>query len=181
MMNDNKNILTQCFFNNIHKFVGITQQHFTLLTCDFCKTNVPQCCKSKWVGYSCFLYVIPAFFIPGSSFFSDILRLLYIVQGPIAHASDYIWHNETHISHGIDRWFATTLVMITIYLCSRYLSFFNTIYYGIIPLSSLYLAKIASTINDMNLYNISQTIWHITSPISCCLVYYNIYTSGHTL
>lgn len=169
------------FCNYLQEFYNIAKQHYKLLTTDFCKINVPICDKSKWVGYTSFLYVIPAFFIPGTSIFSYLLRLLYIVQAPISHASDYIWHNDQHISHGIDRWFATSLVIITIYLCIRYLSFKESFFYGVIPISCLYLAKTASNINDINLYNISQTFWHITSPISCCLMYYNIYISGSTI
>lgn len=47
-------------------FCKIVNQHCCLLTNDFCKTNVPKCCKSKWVGYTSFLYISPYFFVPGS-------------------------------------------------------------------------------------------------------------------
>ena len=177
----NKNTIKNNFYNYKNNFIKITKQHCNLLTNDFCKTNVPLCNKSRWVGYSCFLYITPVFFVPGRCFFSYILRLLYLLQAPVAFASDYIWHGHAHISHGIDRWFASFLVLITIFLCTSYLSLLSTFYYGIIPLSSLYKSKKACFIKDSNLYNIYQTIWHITSPISCCLLYCNIHNLGKTI
>lgn len=159
-------------------FCKIVNQHCCLLTKDFCKTNVPKCCKSKWVGYTSFLYISPYFFVPGNGIFAKILKILYILQGPISHASDYTWHNINNVSHGMDRWLATSLVGLSVYMSLRYIGFIQTILLGSVPLSFLYLAKKASVTNNEKQYNFTQTLWHLTSPFIASYVLYKVGKKG---
>ena len=159
-------------------FCKIVNQHCCLLTNDFCKTNAPNCCNSKWVGYTSFLYILPYFFVPGTGIFAKILRTLYVLQGPVSHASDYTWHNVEHVSHGMDRWLATSLVGLSVYMSLRYIGFIQTILLGSVPLSFLYLAKKASVTNNEKQYNFTQTLWHLTSPFIGSYVLYKVGKKG---
>ena len=148
------------------------------MTKDFCKINVPCCKRSKWVGYSSFLYILPAFFVPGNSIYANLFKISLILQGPISHASDYVWHDQDHFSHGLDRWFATALTTSMIYISLKYYGLFSTILYAFVPIGCLYIAKYASIKNNEKLYNLSQTVWHITSPAVCCFIMNNLKNDG---
>ena len=103
---------------------NLIKQHCQLLTSDFKKSLVPHFEKSKWVGYSCFLIIIPIFFIPGKGIFANFLRMLCLFQIPIAYFSDYIYAPDYHIIHGIDRVTATICLLMFISITIYYNSFF---------------------------------------------------------
>ena len=126
---------------------------------------------SKIAGFSGIMYILPAFFIKGNGLIANLFRITWIIDAILVTSSDYFFYNTDSIIHGLDRWFATLLVLIMFILTSQYYSLWDTICYAFLPLYFVYMSKSAST---MKAYIFNHTMWHITGPIIASYVLYNI-------
>jgi len=150
---------------SIQNVFDIAIQHFKLLTVDIKAYNHPWSERSKWVGYSAWCYILPSFFIKGTSLLSYFFRIIWIIQAGFVFSSDYGWATDVHVLHGIDRWLATLLVIYMIYITIKYYNKWYILCSGFIPIYCVYLSKIAAKRKDWDMYVLNQTIWHITGPI----------------
>ena len=102
----------------------MSKQHFDW----FNKTSLRWKYKSKWVGYSSVCYIFPAILLKEHH---AMFRLVWIIQAIVSYASDYKWSGVTHWSHGIDRIWATVLVLTTMIIASYFFFFMfkNSNYY----------------------------------------------------
>ena len=134
----------------------------------------PNFKKSKWVGGSCASSIIPFFFIKGKNRLSYFLRVLCIIQIPVAYLSDYTYSTDEHIIHGIDRITATLCFISFIYVTARHNSIINTLIYIFIPTLMISLAKYYCNTDNEKCYNIVQILWHYSTAFIASFVLYDV-------
>lgn len=158
--------------------LNIITQHWTLLTTDFSKTMTPKFEKSVWIGISCFFTLLPLLFINGESGYATFLRILCLIQTPIAFLSDYTFSREDHIIHGIDRITATICLMMFIYIAFYYNTVKQSIIYISVPILAIVLAKYNCNTCNEECYTINQVLWHFTTAIIVSYILYSLNKKG---
>lgn len=109
-------------------------------------TSLPWTHKSTWIGFSAMFYLAPMFV--------SKQRASWALQALLCFASDYWWAGIPHVSHGMDRWFATYMVLAN----------FPASPWAMLPLMFLFRSKRAVKQRKYNEYVFNHVLWHFTGP-----------------
>jgi hypothetical protein len=150
--------------------VGLSQQ-VKLMTTNFSATAMPWTRKSKLVGYSAICYAGPALVLRGGTgIFARVFSLLWCLQVGACFWSDYTWTGRAHVSHGVDRWLASSLLVAMVVLASSQLSVAHALAAAALPLYCLRRGKLAVAEADWPRYVVWHSMWHLTGPVVACAV-----------
>ena len=75
-----------------------------------------------------------------------------------------------HTSHGIDRWLASSLLVVMVSLATLYISALVALAAAVVPVYCLWRGKVAVAARDWDRYVRFHTLWHITGPIAATFV-----------
>ena len=123
-------------------------RQLTLMTRSWTSTALPWKTRSKWVGYSCACYAILAH-----------VHWIYAVQAVVGYLSDYVHAGRPHVTHGIDRWLSTALVLHIAWHMGWYA------FLGVIPAGFMYAGMRAVRRRDWEGYVLYHTMWHVSGPL----------------
>lgn len=135
----------------------------------FSETSIPWLSKSKWIGYSSVCYFLPPVMLKVTSLPLVFLLMALLVQPIVSFYSDYLWSGKRHISHGLDRWLSTSLIIFMIIISSYHLGWY-TVIFAAPPIYYLYKGKCAVSQRNYKEYEYNHTLWHLTSPICGSIV-----------
>jgi|SaaInlStandDraft_5_1057022.scaffolds.fasta_scaffold129942_2 hypothetical protein len=145
---------------------------------DFGKTNMYTKRKSFVIGVSSVCYLFPvlalestAAKLSGDNTNLRLLQLLFCVQTFLSFYSDYWTTGINHISHGIDRWFATSMTVLMTFMGVHFVST-GTMLLLLPPLLCFFNSKLAVKKRAFGSYIFYHTLWHIVGGSMCAYVCY---------
>ena len=131
----------------------------------FCCTNLPwsdASCKHILSGLSGIFYLLPIFFL--NSYFWD--NIAWITQAILSIMADYIFIQQPHFIHGIDKLFAVfniSRIMYRVYIVLGQKFLLPTI-----PMLFLFaLSHYFKTTNNVQYWIYSHFCWHLAGGITC--------------
>lgn len=154
---------------DIGNTINLLCKQSMLMTEKFSETSLPWLSRSKWIGYSSVLYFLPPYILKVTTAPTAVFYLALLLQPIVSFYSDYLWSGRRHISHGLDRWLSTSLIIIMIIISSCHLGLY-TIIPATPPIYFLHQGKCAIKQRNYPAYVFNHTLWHFVSPISGSIV-----------
>mgnify|MGYP001170784128 CR=1 FL=1 len=158
----------------------VIKKQINLMTLDFSKTTVPWKDRSKAVGISCFAFIVPGLVITTTGNIQRILRILFPSQALIALASDWWWSGRNHWCHGLDKWHASSFLLLMIILSAKNIHILYPICV-LYPLYNWWYAREALKEYNWDNYVYYHSMWHWSGCSICTLATYLIYNHNSPL
>ena len=156
---------------------GLLAQKYSLMIDDFDGKMMPWTTKSKWVGYSAACYVLPAVLpiYPHSlTLFDTVFRGAWCVQAGVSYWSDYMHTGHRHVSHGVDRWLATSMLVVTVVLTAMNLGPEIALVAVTPPLVFQLKGQAAVRDRRWDAYVLNHTLWHVVGGFAAAYVLHNV-------
>ena len=146
--------------------------HLTSLLKDFRSNGLPwqgDQCRSLMAGGSGCLYALPALYSCSRS-----EQALWITQSILSVCADYFNVHHDSVAHGIDRIFATFVLVNTCFRGSSILQWWTPIW-AVLPCSFFVAASGAKKDLNLELWHWYHFFWHLTGSFVCMMMVYLIY------
>jgi hypothetical protein len=131
----------------------------------FCESTLPwENPRSAVAGLSGLLYALPACFAR-----SHLERVLWPAQAACSVLADYVYIGHAHAVQGIDRAFASMMVMRIVFIGTNDVSPWALLL-AIPPLGCFVCANTAKRRCDFGMWVRYHSLWHIIGAALCTLV-----------
>tara|TARA_X000000368_G_scaffold266107_1_gene210759 strand:+ start:1550 stop:2041 length:492 start_codon:yes stop_codon:yes gene_type:complete len=159
---------------------NLVSNQLTLMTTNFCHTTLPWKQRSTSIGISCFAFIMPGLAITTVGSTQTILKILFPSQSVIALASDWYWSGEKHWSHGVDKWHASSFLLLMIFLSGKNIHILYPVLV-LYPLYNWWYAREAVKEYNWNNYVYYHSMWHWSGCSICTMATYLIYNDNSPL
>ena len=116
-------------------------------------------CVSKWAGISGLAYSLPALVSP-----SGWEQGLWILSAFLSVKADYVHIHEDSIFHGLDRCYATLIMVRGLFLGSMYLEPWNLVL-AIVPIMCFIKGRDAKALPEPSSWMFWHTLWHLSGGL----------------
>jgi len=161
------------------------------LSTEFCDNGMPwssiEQCRSMTAGLTGILYAMPSFFVlgpaapAGSSDNATLLlleRTAWIVTACFSVWADYFHIHRPSVAHGVDRIWATAMLLATIWRGGTLLAWWSPFVGAALPVTCFVLASRAKKRLKLRSWHYWHCGWHVTGAIIASFVVYSIHRCG---
>lgn len=128
------------------------EQQLLYMTSRLCHARLPWTQRSRVVGLSTLLVLLPAM----KRRMPPWKRVALTMQAYVAYLSDYVYAGRPHVSHGIDRWMST---MNAVVHAPRAIDKG----YALVPIVCFYLSMEAVRLRHREAYEFWHSMWHVAA------------------
>mmetsp|Transcript_22741 Transcript_22741/g.39655 ORF Transcript_22741/g.39655 Transcript_22741/m.39655 type:complete len:212 (+) Transcript_22741:171-806(+) len=150
-------------------YLDFAMNQCSLIFEDFSATSLPFTDRSLMVGISCFAFLMPILTDHPQNAF------IWIFQALISFASDYVYAGRPSITHGIDRVYASTMVLyiliLSLYTLPLHLLVLVPVLFYV-PTIMIVKSKAAAKDKQQIAYEFYHTLWHyLAAPVGTWVVH----------
>jgi hypothetical protein len=134
------------------------------LTLGFSDSNLPwkgSQAQSVWSGCSGVFYLLPCLYLD-----TTLERWLWSLQALFSVLADYFCAGFSSPMHGIDRWWATTMTIYSIFTVIKDIGPMAG-FIAVPPLLCFVIANRAKRMKQLNFWIASHFMWHLVGGLAC--------------